>query len=349
MKLVLMALIGGLLVMTSCMKPMDADFSTRKGLNDDEMLWVMQIPAMADQADLNLSVEDSTMITSYNSILFDQIVPMLFKDMMAGDINAYENYGTFADDLTQARLNEKLKKLELSKSDFSPLQFKAELFSIVQTNSNSYRHEPKFLRLIAVDTSSGQSVQPFAGAFVDDMVRKNYAIKGARFEKISLLDFLNQEQFFYLPSYIRSNFREYLIESGEEAKFVKDLVVDGAWTSIEWVEGQINVSGKKKIQVEDLSGLPYTGSYQINQGDSSEAETDAPELYLTAEKDYLVADWSNRSNVERIFPYEKNAFFSAQGELYRFENSVDSLLTLNFTGKGDSIQMTGKSDWVNVF
>lgn len=349
MKLVLIAWIGGLVILTSCMKPMDGDFSTRKGLNDDEMLWVMQIPATPDQADLNLSPEDSTMIASFNSILFEQIVPMLFKDMMAGDINAYENYGTFADDLTQARLNEKLNKLEISKSDFSPLQFKAELFSIVQTNSNTYRHEPKFLRLIAVDTNAGQSVQPFAGAFVADMVRKNYAIKGARFEKISLLDFLNQEEFFYLPSYIRSNFREYLIESGEEAKFVKDLVVDGAWTSIEWVEGQINVSGKQKIQVEDLSGLPFTGSYRGNVPDSLQLDKDVPELYLTAEKDYLVADWSNRFNVERIFPFEENAFFSAKGELYQFVNSSDSVLTLTFISNGDSVQMEGKSDWVNVF
>ena len=50
--------------------------------------------------------------------------------------------------------------------------------------------------------------------------------------------------------------------------------------------------------------------------------------YLTAENDYLVADWSNRFRIEKILPYGPMQFFSTSGELYWFELRPDSNLAL---------------------
>lgn len=347
MKRLSLILLPLLVALVSCMKPMDSDFSSRSGLLDDEMLWVMQIPSDSQMTDMDLNENEEGKLRLHNMLFFDQIIPLMFKDMIAGDLIAYENYGTFADDLTQVRLNEKLRNLEISKTDFSPFLLKAELFSIVETNSYSYRHIPRFLRLIAVDTTGSQPPQPFAGAFIEDLNRMNYNVTYPSGKSITLQRYFEREDFYYLPNYVRSNFREYRIESGEEAKYVKDLVTDGAWTSIEWVEGQINVSGKKKLNVDDLSGLSLTGSYQVSFADSVEEEL--PELFLTAEKDYLVADWSNRFDIEKIFPYEDNSYFSSGGELYVFEDPTDSLVALTFISNGDTTKLVGESDWVTPF
>lgn len=344
-------LIPFLAFLASCMKPMDSDFSSRSGLQDDEMLWVLQIPADSVMTDTELSEEETKKLGLHNRLLFEQVIPLMFKDMMSGDLIAYEKYGTFADDLNQTRLNEKLRNLEISKTDFSAFRFKTELFSTVETNSSSYRHIPQFLRLIAVDTTGNQPAQPFAGAFIGDLNRMNYSVTYPSGKSITLQRFLEREDFYYLPNYIRSNSMEYIIESGEQANYVKGLVTDGAWTSIEWVEGQINVSGKKKLNVDDLSGLPFTGSYQISAPDSLDEEM--PELFLTAEKDYLVADWSNRFRVEKIFPYEKRGYFSSGGELYLFaepsDSLNDSLVSLTFISNNDTIDLVGESDWTNPF
>ena len=342
--LILFPLLVGL---ASCMKPMDSDFSGRSGLEDDEMMWVTQVPIDSQAGSIALSPLENRQLKLHNQLLFEQVIPLMVKDMMAGDLIAYENYGTAADDLTRARLNEKLRNMEISKTDFSPFLFKVELFSIVETKSSDYRHTPRFLRLIAVDTTGQQPTQPFAGCFIEDMNRMNYSIVYPNGTSISLQRYLEREEFFFLPNYIRSNFREYLIESGEEAKYVKDLVTDGAWTTIEWVEGQINVSGKKKIQVDDLSGLPFTGSYMITLPDSIEEES--PELFLTAEKDYLVADWSNRFRIEKIFPYDERSYFSSGGELYVFGKAEDSLVPLTFISNQDTLELLGQSDWITSF
>ncbi len=347
MKLLSPILILLLLIFGSCMKPMDSDFSSRSGLRDDEILWVMQIPADSLSTDIALDDAETKKLNLHNRLLFEQVIPLMFKDMMSGDLIAYEKYGTLADDLNQARLNEKLRNLEISKTDFSAFRFKAELFSIVETTSRNYFHIPKFLRLIAVDTTGKQPIQPFAGAFVSDLNRMNYTVTYPSGKSITLQRFLEREDFYYLPNYLRSNSMEYIIESGEQANYVKGLVTDGAWTSIEWVEGQINVSGKKKLNVDDLSGLPFTGSYQGNGLDSM--GTESPDLFLTAEKDYLVADWSNRFRVEKIFPFEERAYFSSGGELYLFGPSDDSLVQLTFISNNDTLNLVGEPDWVNPF
>lgn len=347
MKVLLKILIPFLVLFASCMNPMDSDFSNHRGLQDDEMLWVMQIPADSVMTNFTINYEESKRLKLHNRLLFEQVIPLMFKDIMSGDLVAYEKYGTFADDLNQTILNEKLHNLKSSKTDFSALLFKAELFSIVATTSASYRHVPKFLRLIAVDTTGKQPSQPFAGAFFDDLNRVNYSINYPSGISISLRQFLEREDFYFLPSYIRSNSMEYIIESGEQANYIKQLVKGGDWTSIEWVEGQINVSGKKKLIVDDLSGLAFTGSYRPSSLDSTKGEL--PELFLTAEKDYLVADWSNRFRVRKIFPFKERGYFSSGGELYLFRESNDSLVELTFITTGDTIEMVGESDWINPF
>ena len=348
MKRLSIILLPLLFIWSSCLKPMDSDFSSRSGLQDDEMVWVMQIPADSQASNVSSLTElEKRKIGLHNQILFNQVIPLMVKDLIAGDLIAYENYGTSADDLTQARLNEKLRNLDISKTDFSPFLVKIELFSIISTNSSDYQHSPRFLRLISIDTTGQQPSQPFAGAFIEDLNRMNYTLKYPSGKVITLQQFLENEDFYFLPNYLRSNFREYLIESGEEAKYVKDLVTDGAWGSIEWVEGQINVSGKKKIEVPDLSGLSFTGSYRVSKMDSTQEEE--LELFLTAEKDYLVADWSNRFEIEKIFPFEDKGYFSSGGELYLFGESADSLVPLTFVNNQDTIQLIGESDWVNPF
>ena len=48
------------------MKPMDSDFTGRSGLQDDEMLWVAQVPGDTQLAGLLLDEQEKSRIALHN-------------------------------------------------------------------------------------------------------------------------------------------------------------------------------------------------------------------------------------------------------------------------------------------
>jgi hypothetical protein len=130
-----------------------------------------------------------------------------------------------------------------------------------------------------------------------------------------------------MPVYLRTNFREYAIRSLEEARYVQNMVYDGKWNEIRWEEEGINISGKHRINLDPETVMPLAGFYRFRLQTAEDSSAYA-ELYLTAENDYLVADWSNRFRIEKILPYGSMQFFSNSGELYWFEIMPDSNLAL---------------------
>lgn len=311
------------LLFVACLKPTDADFTDQGGLQDDEILWVLEIRQDS------LMAQDSS-----QSDFFGKSIPLIFKDIVEGELPAYESFGSQAEPLGLSRINEKLRNLELSKSEFSSFQHQVELFSVVRTNAWWYSHEAQFLRLVSVDTLERRPPQGFVGVVVRDLALDRYRTVDGDDRGQKLSDWLQKEDFPFLPTYLRSNRQEYIMQSDREGNYLRKMVLEGNWKEIDWQEGQINVSGKERVELDPEQVLPFSGRYNFPPADSLSPKR---ELFLTAEKDYLVADWTHRFRVEKLLPYSENEFFSTGGELYKFDFRNDSLIGLSFSTGGDSL------------
>ena len=309
-------------VLVACLKPTDADFSGKSGLQDDELLWVLRI-----QKD-SLAAADSGSVA-----FFERGIPMIFKDLVDGELPSYETFGSQAEPLSRKGINEKLLNLDLPKGDYSSFRFQVELYSVVRTRSWWYSHEARFLRLVSVDTFGRQPPQDFVGVEVKDLKDERYRIK-MNGELVNLADWLQSEEYPFLPTYLRSNRQEHVLQSERESNYLRRMVLNGNWQDIDWQEGQINVSGKTRIELEPEKVLPFSGRYIFPPVDSLSPDR---ELFLTAEKDYLVADWTHRFRLEKLLPFSQNEFFSTGGELYQFDFQNDSLKGLLFFSDQDSL------------
>jgi hypothetical protein len=67
------------------------------------------------------------------------------------------------------------------------------------------------------------------------------------------------------------------------------------------------------------------------------------EIFFSAQKDHLLADWEERFELSRIFPFHGNGFFSHNGDLYVFEND-EPLVRLYVVTGNDTLagQRVGK-------
>jgi hypothetical protein len=304
-----------LLLLGSCMKPFDADFPNQGGLGDDELLWILRIPASPAGVDYSLQREDSLRFQLYNEPFFEQVVADLYQEIMEQEVEAFEVYGSGGVPLTPTRLNEKLRNLDLNKGGFLSFMQTVELFTVVRFSSSRYRPQPRFLRLISTDSTGNRSSQVFAGVYLDSLT-SNLNSLTINNESISIVDFLTSEAYFFTPFYLRTNRQEYVVRSLAEARYLKKVVKEGQWVDLDWIEGEINISGKSRMETDPANILDYAGTYRFPPQDSL---GDSLELFLTPEKDYLIADWKHRFALERIFPWEQDHFFSCGGDYYIFQ------------------------------
>ena len=250
------------------------------------------------------------------------------KRVLSGDIPAYEEYP--AKTLVE-NPRERFLQIGGTGQNLDPLMRVVELYVVLNINSKTYRCNPRYLRLIWTNPDGGEADRGFAGLdlagewvneiFIDDQ---------------NLAEFAADDRFYSLPVYLRTNFREYGIQSLEEARYVSKMVRSGDWRDIDWVADGINTSGKTKIELDQETVLPLGGFYRFEKNigiDSSGVQ----ELYLTAENDYLIADWSNRFKIEKILPYGAFEFFSNSGELYEFFADENERLHLQVIQGKDTI------------
>jgi hypothetical protein len=305
----------------ACLRPVEGDFPNRgQGLADDELLWVLRIPVSKEEADLTtVSMRDSISFSNYNQPFFNNGIQQLVKRILNGELKAYDEYPGQTE-LKNAR--ERLIQMGGTGQNIDPLLRVAELYVVVNINQGYYNGRPEFLRLIWRDPSGREADRGFAGIRLDNEASGQF-LMGRNF----LSEFAKIKSYYAMPIYLRTNFREYAIRSVEEARFVQLMVYEGRWNEIEWEDEGINISGQHRVALAPESVMPLAGFYRFNVKSDGDSNTYV-ELYLTAENDYLVADWSNRFRIEKILPYGPMSFFSPSGELYWFEIMPDSNLAL---------------------
>jgi hypothetical protein len=332
-------ILATLAALPSCLKPLDGDFPNKgQGLEDNELLWVLRIAATPGDADLkgNITAEDSARFVSLNQPLFSEGVQSIVKRILNGELKASEEY---PGDIELKNPRERLIQMGGTVQNIDPLLKVVELYVVLDINQPAYNGRPEFLRLIWRDPLGREADRGFGGIRLDQGEAVTYRI-GSK----SLTDFALEEKFFALPVYLRTNFREYAIRSFDEARYVQRMVRDGEWNGIQWESDGINVSGRKKVKLDPETVLVLGGSFQFPEMAVGDSNT-VPELFLTAEHDYLVADWSNRFQVEKIWPYEQWNFFSRDGELYQFKTDADSNLVLFVISDGDTLVSWRETDY----
>jgi hypothetical protein len=308
-------------LLQACLQPVEGDFPNHgQGLEDDELLWVLRIPASPADADLQtISMRDSIRFANYNLRMFTNGIPSLAKRILNKEVKAVDEYPGQVE-LDNPR--ERLIQMGGSGQNIDPLLHVAELYVVVNTSQGIYSGRPEFLRLVWRDPSGREADRGFAGLRLDTEGSGEFLL-GTQF----LSEFAKIESYYAMPIYLRTNFREYAIKSIEEAKFVQAMVYAGRWNEIEWEAEGINISGKHRIALKPETVLPLAGFYRFLLPDVQDSSKYA-QLFLTAENDYLVADWSNRFRVEKIVPYGPMEFFSNSGEIYQFQIMPDSNLAL---------------------
>ena len=304
------------LSMTACLRPLDSDFAGEgTGLEDDQMLWILSVPNGEELMNEMFIVPDSAAIMRRQDAMFVAAIPELIEDMLNGKIKAYSTYG----DLNPVdNLREKLKQFGGSKINYSPLKQRVEIYSIVQINEPEYNARPVFLSFVWRDKGNTQNDRAFAGVYIDSLPANGYLVRTEK-NTLPLRGYLRMEWFDYDPIYVRTNDLEYTPSSRPEAIYLREQVKRGGWRRLEWVEGTINISGKKRIQLQPELMLKFAGSYTVK----SKRDGEEQEIFFSPETDHLLVDWEERFALERIYPFHNNGFFSTDGDVYVFEKQAE--------------------------
>lgn len=298
---------------TACLRPLDSDFVEQgPGLDDNEMLWIIHVPDGPTLLKDWKPVGDSLNLLRRQDAMFNEAIPALIEDVLNGSLNAYAEYG---DVKPIPNLREKFQQFGGSKLNYSPLKRGVEIFSIVQVDEPVYIAKPCYLRLVWKDQGSAQSDRAFAGVYIDSLPREKYRVQ-TNAGLIPLADYLRIERYQYEPVYVRTNALEYTPHSRTEAIYLRDQVKKGGWRTLEWLEGALNISGKRRILLSPEQMLRFAGSYSLSRTDGSRQQ----EIFFSPEKDHLRADWEERFELERLFPFHANGFFSTAGDVYIFES-----------------------------
>jgi hypothetical protein len=305
------------LPLVSCLQPLDSDFvGEGPGLEDDQMLWIQSVPNGEELLSYMIMVQDSEKIMQRQNAMFVSAIPDLIEDVLSGKVPAYATYG----DLNPVEnLREKLRQFGGSKINYAPLKQRLEISSVVQINEPDYIAKPVFLSLVWHDKGNTQNDRAFAGVYIDSLPIDRYMVKTEK-GTIPLRQYLGSEWFDYDPIYVRTNDLEYTPSSRPEAIYLREQVKRGGWRRLEWLEGTINISGKKRIQLQPERMLRFAGSYTV----VSQKDGQTQEIFFSPGTDHLLVDWEERFALERIFPFHATSFFSADGDVYVFETTAES-------------------------
>jgi hypothetical protein len=305
--------------LVGCMQPMDSDFKgEQKGLDDDELVWILHV-------DRESMGSDSLTYRTYNEPIFDQVIPAILSELQASTLPAYDNYETLGEEKPLDNLEDRLQELNATWQDVSAFVQGCEIYARGRTKSGEFSSRAEYLRLIWQDPDQLLPSRSFVNVRMDDLKAKNFRIK-VRGENLDLIAYLNSGRPASYPVYLRSNTVEYRTRSRDEAEYLRDMVLEGRWPEVKWVENGINISGKEAIALTEKEVRPYTGDFWFTlPPKDSLSDSTRLQLFLTGGPGFLVADWSDRLNVEKVDPWAKGRFFTYEGEFYDFLNENNEL------------------------
>ena len=323
-------------LLAACTRPIDADFEGNDpGLKDDELFWVLRVPAQVGALPWKpiTTSADSIKIATFNKPVFEQVMPALLRDLMDGRLAAYEDLEVSEEEKPITDLRERVARMSGS-DNFQPYSQMFEVLGVVRSSKGRYSHEVRYIRLIWKDPANPSVERSLGCVRMSDLELTTYPVVlgGAR---MSFADYLRREPYYSYPAYVRSNEVEYRLISAAEAGYLYQMVREGSWDRISWIEGAINISGLSWADVGNTHLKRMSGVYEFPPADSA---TGNRVLYLEPEQGYLLADWTHKFRNEKVFPFDTAACFNAGGEmLFFFAGTSQQMDSVVFISGPDTV------------
>lgn len=289
----------------SCLKPSDLDFRPSQGLSDEEFLWVLQVKS-----------------DSLDQIRLSDALHSIATAAVRGELPAYSSYGSKRK-LDRTEIITRLDELGSNVGTLEGLDQLTQVFVLGNLNDNS-GGAATFLQLMYADPLLLGTPQVAFGVYIEDVENQNLSISDGQYNAL-FRPYNTDNQVVY----VRTNEVEYLPQSAAESAYLRETIGAGKWRALKWLDGKLNSSGFERQSIDPQLVLDYSGSYLF---DNQEFKN----LFLTAEKECLIADWGHRFQVEQLYPLSENEFFSRSGERYLFERLAVDSLQLEFSS-GDSL------------
>lgn len=314
--------------LAACTRPISADFTgERQGLADDELFWVLRVPSEVNVLPWKITgtSSDSIEIRTFNKPVFEQVLPLLIRDLLEGKLTAYEDIEFSEEEKPITDLQERVARMSGTK-DYLPYSSMFEVLSVVKSGRGNYSAEVRYIRILWRDPLGQAAERTLACVNMQELLRQNYTLRIGG-TNVPFTDYLLREPYYYYPVYVRSNQVEYRLISAGEATFLKERVRNGHWDDVKWIEGAINISGRQWIELPPDQLNLMSGVFEFPATDSLSQKK---VLYLETEQNYLLADWTHKFRNEKVFPFDLTYCFNAGGELLYFypsiENNLDSVL-----------------------
>ena len=326
-RFVIIPLFSLFVVLTACTQPLDSDFKgEQEGLGDDELVWILHVDRTLSFVESSERAgQDTLTYRNYNEPIFEQVIPRILSELQARTLPAYDNFETIGEEKPLENLEDRLQELNATWQDVSAFVQGCEIYARGKTRGGFYTSRPEYLRLIWQDPEHLLPSRSFVNVRMDDLKAKKYRIR-VRGEDLDFYDYMNSGKAVAYPVYLRSNTVEYRTRSRDEAEYLREMVLSGRWPEVKWVENGINISGKEPISLTEHQVIPFAGDYNFTiPPTDSLGDTTSLQLFLSGGPGFLVADWSDRLNVEKIIPWSKTRFFTYEGEFYDFLNEGNEL------------------------
>ncbi|MEM7368632.1 MAG: hypothetical protein AAF587_08500 [Bacteroidota bacterium] len=347
MKCIHLSWLISLLICAACTVPTASDFqSPDRPLATDEVIAIWRFTHEAKISEvLDSSPEHSAALEAQMDPLFQQIIPRIFSDLKDGKLVLREENDIA--NLDEQPITDLPGRMDdLFGSSWQNLGPYMGAFHVTQrrrATTKGFKGEELELMLIAQDPGGTLPERYIGSVRFADLLALGYTIEIGE-KSYDLQTYLAQSIEFAYPIHYRTTEMAAGLYTLEQAFATKKLLMNGAWSDIEWLGREPNLSGKKvqNLTVPELKA--YAGTYAVESIEGLDLpHTEDLKLELVVEENYLMVDMPFRGPYYRylLFPSGGNEFFTVNGDLLQF--SFDSREDLSFVFEDvNGVKILGK-------
>jgi len=338
-----MLILTSIFVLTACTVPSPSDFeSTEKPLAEDEFIVMWRFSRLPKAWEV-LDKSPGYKVDMENAMapLFQQVIPRIFSDVKNGKLSIREENDVT--DLEEETIKDVSSKMQKSYGgtwqNIAPYM---EAFHITQRrkgNAKGFPAQELELHLVAQDPEGQLPEKSFGSVRIADLMELDYVIE-VDGQTYGLISYLDKVLTYGYPIYLKSQTLDAGLRSLEQAFQMKEILLTGAWTKVEWLAGEPNLSGIK-MQTQSADQLnTFTGSYIFASGQgSSLTKSDKPvTVHIEVEDEHLDVEWPTMGPYlgYDIFPSSEKQFFTLYGDRISFSQLEDGRLMMTVIEKNGS-------------
>lgn len=334
-------ILTSILVFTACTVPGPSDFeSVTKPMAEDEFIAMWRFPAKGfSNESLDRSENHIAELEAAMGPLFQQLIPRIFTDAKNGKLKIREEEDVtdldekFIDDLP-ARMS---TRLEGSWQNLEPFMGAFHLTQRRKSDTKGFPANELELSIIEQDPEGKLPERVFGSVNVADLLELDYTVK-LNGQTYDLIAYLNKHLTFGYPIYFKSHELDAGLRALNQAFTMKEILLEGEWSNVEWLAGEPNLSGMKMKSLPISALNKFTGTYvfEPKQGSSLTKAENLVNVHIEVEEDYLDVEWPTLGPYSGydIFPSSKKQFFTLYGDRITFTQSEDGKMQMTVREEG---------------